>query len=272
MRLVSMDNESLKELLVELRTARPLVHHITNYVTINDCANITLCIGASPVMADAPEEMAEMVSLAGALVLNIGTLNSRTVESMLLAGKVAKEKDIPIILDPVGAGATSYRTQTAQMLIEQLSPAIIKGNAGEISVLAGAGGVVKGVDSCDAAEDLATVCKALARKTGAVVVASGKEDIVTDGLTSYAVANGHEWMDKVSGTGCMLSSVTASFAAVASDLLTAAVAAAAAFGLAGEKAAADKTFGPYSFRTKLFDKVYNLTAEELAAEAKVERI
>lgn len=129
---------------MELRTARPLVHHITNYVTINDCANITLCIGASPVMADAPEEMAEMVSLAGALVLNIGTLNSRTVESMLLAGKVAKEKDIPIILDPVGAGATSYRTQTAQMLIEQLSPAIIKGNAGEISVLAGAGGVVKG--------------------------------------------------------------------------------------------------------------------------------
>ena len=267
-----MDNSSLKELFAALRNSRPLIHHITNYVTVNDCANITLCIGASPVMADAIEEMEEMTSIAGALVLNIGTLNSRTVESMLLAGRVAREKDIPIILDPVGAGATSYRTKTSQTLIEELCPSVIKGNAGEISVLAGAGGVVKGVDSCDAADDLISVCKSLARETGAVVVATGKNDIATDGITSYSVSNGHELMDKVSGTGCMLSSVTGSFSAVASDLLTASVAAAAAFGIAGERAAADKSYGPYSFRTMLFDKVSSLTPEDLAAEAKVERI
>ena len=187
---------------------------------------------------------------------------------MLLAGRVAREKDIPIILDPVGAGATSYRTKTSQTLIEELCPSVIKGNAGEISVLAGAGGVVKGVDSCDAADDLISVCKSLARETGAVVVATGKNDIATDGITSYSVSNGHELMDKVSGTGCMLSSVTGSFSAVASDLLTAS----AAFGIAGERAAADKSYGPYSFRTKLFDKVSSLTPEDLAAEAKVERI
>jgi hydroxyethylthiazole kinase len=261
-------NQQLSDAFVLLRDKRPLVHHITNYVTVNDCANITMCIGAAPVMADATEEVAEMVSMAGSLVLNIGTLNDRQVGSMLLAGKEANERGIPIVLDPVGAGATRYRTETAHRLMEQLDISIIKGNAGEIGVLAGTGGIVRGVDSGGITGDPLVITRELARSSGSVVIMSGPTDIVSDGQWTYLVDNGHELMGKVSGTGCMASSIVGAFAAANKDRTVAAVAALAAFGIAGENASR-RAYSPYSFKVALFDETASLTPETLAERSKV---
>jgi hydroxyethylthiazole kinase len=263
-----MLNQQLSDAFISLRDKHPLVHHITNYVTVNDCANITLCIGGAPVMADAPEEVAEMVSMAGSLVLNIGTLNERQVESMLLAGKTANECGIPIILDPVGAGATRYRTETAHRLMDRLDISIIKGNAGEIGVLAGSGGIVRGVDSGGVEGDPQVITSGLARSSGSVIVMSGATDIVSDGNRTFMVDNGHELMGKLSGTGCMATSIVAAFAAVTKDLATGSVAALAAFGIAGENAAI-KASSPFSFKVALFDETASLTPEGLAQRSKV---
>ena len=242
------------ELLATLREKHPLVHHITNYVTVNDCANITLCIGASPVMAEAKEEVEEMVSMAGALVLNIGTLRKEQVEAMLIAGRRANEHSIPVILDPVGAGATSMRTNAARRLLEELDVAVIKGNAGEIGVLAGSGGVVRGVDSGGISGDPMIAASRLANATGSVVVMSGATDIITDGTDAILVDSGHPLMGAVSGTGCMASSLVGSFAAVADDLMISSAAALVAFGIAGERAARN-AIGPASFKIALLDAV-----------------
>jgi len=250
-----MDTGTLSELLRILRERRPLVHHITNYVTVNDCANITLFIGAAPVMAEAKEEVADMVSLAGALVLNIGTLRKKQVESMFIAGHKANELGVPIILDPVGAGATRYRTEVASRMLQQLNINIIKGNAGEIGTLAGTGGVVRGVDSEGMTGDPVQVCRGLADVTGAVVVMSGAADIVTDGKRTVIVENGHAMMGRISGTGCMASSLAGAFAAASRDRVATSAAALAAFGIAGERAAG-KAYGPYSFRSMLMDSYF----------------
>jgi hydroxyethylthiazole kinase len=263
-----MDTGTLSELLRILRERRPLVHHITNYVTVNDCANITLFIGAAPVMAEAKEEVADMVSLAGALVLNIGTLRKKQVESMFIAGHKANELGVPIILDPVGAGATRYRTEVASRMLQQLNINIIKGNAGEIGTLAGTGGVVRGVDSEGMTGDPVQVCRGLADVTGAVVVMSGAADIVTDGKRTVIVENGHAMMGRISGTGCMASSLAGAFAAASRDRVATSAAALAAFGIAGERAAG-KAYGPYSFRSMLMDEVAALVPEDLRRSARV---
>ena len=263
-----MLNQQLSEAFFSLRNKRPLVHHITNYVTVNDCANITMCIGGAPVMADAAEEVEEMVSMAGSLVLNIGTLNDRQVDSMLLAGMEANERGIPIVLDPVGAGATRYRTETAHRLMEKLDISIIKGNAGEIGVLAGTGGIVRGVDSGGVTGDPLVITMELARSSGSVVIMSGPTDIVSDGQWTYLVDNGHQLMGKVSGTGCMASSIVGAFAAVTKDRTVGAVAAPAAFGIAGENASR-RAYSPYSFKVALFDETASLTPESLAERSKV---
>ncbi|MGD0818925.1 MAG: hydroxyethylthiazole kinase [Methanomassiliicoccales archaeon] len=263
-----MLNQQLSDSFTSLKNKRPLVHHITNYVTVNDCANITLCIGGAPVMADAAEEVEEMVSMAGSLVLNIGTLNDRQVESMLLAGKGANERGIPVILDPVGAGATRYRTETAHRLMDQLDISIIKGNVGEIGVLAGTGGVVRGVDSGGVTGDSLVITRELATSSGSIVIMSGETDIVSDGKETYLVANGNELMGRISGTGCMASSIVAAFAAVSKDMMVSSVAAMAAFGIAGENAAR-KAYSPFSFKVALFDETASLTPEMLAERSKV---
>jgi hydroxyethylthiazole kinase len=219
-------------------------------------------------MADAIEEVAEMVSKSGSLVLNIGTLNGRQVESMLLAGRKANDQGIPVVLDPVGAGATRYRTETALRLMEQLDISIIKGNAGEIGVLAGTGGIVRGVDSGGAIGDPMVVTRELSRSTGSVVVVSGATDIVSDGNRTYLVDNGHELMGKISGTGCMVTSIVAAFAAVSKDLTIGAVAALASFGIAGENASMKSTC-PYSYKVALFDETYSLTPDVVAKRSKV---
>ncbi len=262
---------SFADLLAELRLKRPLVHHITNYVTVNDCANITLCIGAAPVMAEAPEEAGEMVAMADALVLNIGTLTGRQIGVMLEAGGRANECDIPVILDPVGAGATKMRTDASLLLLDRLEIAVLKGNAGEISVLAGAGGKVRGVDSQGSGGDARAIAQTFADDEGITVVVSGATDIVTDGARVLLVDNGHEMMGRLSGTGCMAASLAGAFAAVSDDYVISSAVALASFGLAGEKAAPHAA-GPYSFRTALFDELAAMSPGDLARGARVRSI
>jgi hydroxyethylthiazole kinase len=262
-----MEMKQYTDLFARVRKNRPLVHHITNYVTVNDCANITLCAGGSPVMADAPEEAAEMAAIAGSLVLNIGTLNSAQVDSMILAGTRANERGIPVILDPVGAGATRFRTQSVKRLLDALEITILKGNAGEIGAIAGVEATVRGVDSAGVAGDPAEIARTLATALGATIVVSGASDVVTDGRRLVFVENGHSLMGSISGTGCMAASVTGTFAAESDDPLTAAAAAFAAFGLAGERAAAGAR-GPFSFKTSLFDELANLTPDTFAKGAR----
>jgi hydroxyethylthiazole kinase len=265
-----MRQNELSDLFTCVREKRPLVHHLTNYVTVNDCANITICAGGAPVMADAPEEVAEMVSFAGALVLNIGTLNAAQVESMILAGGMANDRKIPVILDPVGAGATRFRTETVQRLLDELTITVMKGNVGEIGVLAGAGGKVRGVDSHGLAGDVVNIVRDYAKSARLVVVASGATDILSDGKRTLLVKNGHPLMASISGTGCMAASVTGTFCAACEDPLKASAAALAAFGIAGERAAAGAR-GPFTFKTALFDELAGLTPAELALGAKIQK-
>jgi hydroxyethylthiazole kinase len=265
---MAMYETDFESLLKQLRKKRPLVHHITNYVTVNDCANITLCIGGAPVMAEAKEEVSEMVSLSNALVLNIGTLRSEQVDAMLIAGRRANELGIPIILDPVGAGATKYRTETANHLLKELGIAVIKGNAGEIGVLAGTGGTVRGVDSRGAEGDPIEVASEYAQRIGSCVTISGPIDTISDGRRTLQVENGHEMMGTITGTGCMASSIVGAFAAISKDHVISSAAAMAAFGIAGERAAS-KASGPYSFKAGLFDETADLTPKELGKKARI---
>lgn len=265
-----MESSDYAMALKNVREKRPLVHHITNYVTVNDCANITMCIGGAPVMADAMDEVEDMVRLAGALVLNIGTLNHGQVESMLKAGRMANQLSVPIVLDPVGVGATDLRTEVAKRLLKELKISVLKGNAGEIGVLAGSGGVVRGVDSMGAKGDLAVVASDLARTIGAIVVVSGATDVVSDGERTFLVDNGHSMMGSISGTGCMAASVTGAFVAANVDRTVAATAAMVSIGLAGERAA-KKAAGPGSFKVALFDETAGLVPDEVARSAKVRK-
>jgi hydroxyethylthiazole kinase len=259
------------DLFARVRKNRPLVHHITNYVTVNDCANITICAGGAPIMADAIEEVAEMTGIVGALVLNIGTLNRLQVESMIAAGRKANEENIPIILDPVGAGATRYRTETARRLLDELDITVLKGNAGEIGILAGADAQVRGVDSAGLTGDPVAIAQDFAARAGLTVVVSGAADIVTDGRRVLLAENGHTMMGSISGTGCMAASVTGVFAAESDDPVLAAAAALAAFGIAGERAAAVAR-GPYTFKVALFDELAGLQPADLQSAAKIRSV
>ncbi len=253
--------------LGRIRAEKPLIHNITNMVVTNITANAVLNIGALPVMAYAPEEVEEMVSVAGALVLNIGTLSAGEVEAMLLAGRRANELGIPVVFDPVGAGATRFRTASAQRLLGQVKMAVIRGNAAEIATLGGFSAQIRGVESVGAGAALAEVAQATAQKYGTIVAITGKRDYVADGERLVAVDNGHPLMAAVTGTGCMATAVTGAFAAVEKDYLMAAASALVCFGLAGELAA-EGAGGPGSFQGALFDRLYHLDAEQVLAGAK----
>jgi hydroxyethylthiazole kinase len=248
--------------LARLRQQRPLIHHITNQVVMNDTANVTLHLGALPVMAHAIEEVAEMTGQAGALVLNLGTLTAQGVESMRLAGSRANERGIPVVLDPVGAGATGYRTQTTLALLEDLQIAVVRGNLGEIAALAGQQGMVRGVESIATEGDPQALAGELARRWSAVVAITGARDIVSDGQRMLGVDNGHPWLATVTGTGCMATTAISAFTAVEADRLVATAAALACFGLAAEAAAGGTpvgrrgragTLGPASFKARIVD-------------------
>jgi hydroxyethylthiazole kinase len=263
-----MTETPYSSMLRAVRIQTPLIHHITNYVTVNDCANITLCAGGAPVMAHAPDEVEEMVQYAGALVLNIGTLDQVQIEAMLLAGKAAAARDIPVVLDPVGAGATPLRTNTARRLMKELSISILKGNAGEIGVLAGVDAKVRGVDSAGMSADPAEVASTYADRTGMTVVMSGATDTISDGNRVLYVDNGSPLMGTISGTGCMAASVTGVYTAVNRDPVVSSAAALAAFGIAGERAA-NLARGPGSFKIALFDALSALNPEDLEREARI---
>ena len=249
-----------------LRARRPLVHQITNYVVMNETANATLALGALPVMAHAPQEVEEMAANAGALVLNIGTLSEHWIDAMLLAGKAAKG---PIVLDPVGAGATRYRTETAKRLLDELEVTVVRGNSAEIATLAGQDAEIRGVEAIGTAASTAELARDAARTLGTIVSMTGPTDHVSDGERTVAISNGHELLATVSGTGCMSTAVTGSFlAAKPNEPLEAAAEALVAFGVAGEDAARN-AHGPGTFHAGLYDALYNLDPDTLDGRAKV---
>jgi hydroxyethylthiazole kinase len=250
-----------------LRERRPLVHQITNYVVMNETANATLALGALPVMAHALQEVEEMAAAADALVLNIGTLSEQWVEAMLLAGKATKG---PIVLDPVGAGATRYRTETAKRLLAELDVAVVRGNSAEIATLAGQEAEIRGVESIELTGSGAELAREAARSLGTVVAVTGPTDHVSDGARVIAVSNGHELLATVSGTGCMSTAVTGAFLAVKPDApLEAAAEALVAFGVAGEDAARDAR-GPGTFHAALYDALYSLDPATLDKRALID--
>lgn len=246
--------------LAAVRNKKPMIHHITNTVVMNFTANVTLCLGAAPVMAPCIEESPEMVPFAGALLLNIGTLNPELVKSMLAAGRVSNELGIPIVFDPVGAGATRLRTDSAKMISSELDIAILRGNAGEVLALSGEGGKVRGVDSMDSVEGRIDIISSFAADSGRVIAVTGATDVVTDGERAVRIDNGHPMMGRVTGTGCSASTSVACFAASVGDPFHAALGGLAALGIAGE-VAAETCGGPGTFVPCFLDALSNLDCE-----------
>lgn len=269
-----------QNMLKNVRKKGPLIHNISNYVTVNDCANILLACGASPIMADDEEEVAEITSICSGLNINIGTLNKRTINSMLIAGKKANELGHPLVLDPVGAGASRLRTQTALKLLEELKFSVIRGNISEIKTLALGSGTTKGVDA-DLADkvteenldEAVAFVKAFAGKTGAVVAVTGAIDIVADDKKAYCIRNGHPMMSSITGTGCQLSAMTAAFITANPDhILEATAAAVSAMGYAGQIAynRLGEMDGNATYRNYIIDAIYNMTPEMLEKGANYE--
>jgi len=253
-----------------IQERRPLVHQITNYVVMNETANVTLALGALPVMAHARQEVEEMVGLAGALVLNIGTLSEHWIDAMLLAGKAANARGIPIVLDPVGAGATRYRTETARRLLDELDVTVLRGNAGEVATLVGVEAEVRGVESIGGVDEPAELARIAGRTLGLVASVTGPIDHVSDGSDAVSVANGHELLGAVSGTGCMSTAITGCFLAVRTDApLAAAAEALVAFGVAGEDAARDAK-GPGTFHAGLYDALAGLDPATLDRRSRLD--
>lgn len=264
------DQNQLKQDLYRLREKAPLIHNITNYVAMNNTANALLAIGASPVMAHALEEVEDMVCIASALVLNMGTLSEKWVEAMILAGKKAREKGIPVIFDPVGVGATPYRNQVAAAILSTCKPSIIRGNASEIMSLANENTKTKGVDSTASSNAALDAAIRLALESEAVVVISGEQDFITDGKSVCSVGNGSALMPKVTGMGCTATAMIGAFAAINSDRMAAATHAMTVMGVAGELAAA-RAEGPGSLQLRFLDELYNLTGKKLSELAKIQK-
>ncbi|MEZ5333763.1 MAG: hydroxyethylthiazole kinase [Methanolobus sp.] len=255
--------------LKTIRDTKPLVHHITNWVTIYDCANMTRAFGALPVMAHAPEEVADMTGIASSLVLNIGTLTTELIDAMIIAANAANKKNIPVVLDAVGVGATPFRDDMAAKILDAVRIDIIKGNYSEIARLAGENAQTRGVEATSIDADPKQVAKDFASARSCVVVMTGAEDIISDGEKTFVVRNGHESMGMIVGTGCMAASVIGSFAAVNEDYCDAAKDALCYFGIAGELASVNSK-GPGTFKTWFYDEVFNLTDEKAQSMINVE--
>jgi len=267
--------EALADSLAAIRKREPLVQQLTNEVTKNDLANVTLSWGALPVMADAPGEAPEMAELAGAVLLNTGRMTDSNIEALHAAGRAANDLGVPVVLDPVGAGTTPTRDEVHTSLLEDVEFAAIKGNYGEITHLAGKTAEVKGVESVGEYEDITESAQALAETTGAAVVASGAEDIVAGADRLYRLRAGDEMLSTVVGTGCMLGATLAAFTGSLEDDVTAAIHGTLAYGLAGERATDLEYNGPASYRINLIDSIAGLSPEvaaELETENQIERV
>ena len=260
------------EIFEKIKKDKPLVHHITNYVTANDCANTVLAMGGSPVMADEPEEVEEMVTLADSLVLNIGTLNKSKIKSYVLAGKKANSLGIPVVLDPVGVGATKLRTDTLQYILEEVQISVLRGNMSEVKNIYGLKGLTKGVDSTeDSREGGMEIALALAKKLNCVVIITGKVDIVSDGEKVYRIENGHEHLSKVTGTGCMTSSLIGLCCGTHRSNLLAALMGTTIMGISGELAYESLQNRDHmgTFRMKLMDAMGSFSIEEIKERGKI---
>lgn len=272
----------LSKAFQNVQETTPLVHCITNYVTVNDCANILLGCGGSPIMSDEPEDVVDIQSICGGLVLNIGTLNKRTIEGMKAAGLRATELRHPIVLDPVGAGASALRTQTASMLLDRYDVSVIRGNMSEVKALAGAAAATRGVDvnpndvvTPENLAENANFARSLAKKTGAIVAITGAIDIVADAQRAFAISNGTPAMGKITGTGCMLTCVTAAYVVANPQArLEAVLTAVSSMGIAGEVAAARMRPGDGngSYRMCLLDAMSTMTADVLEESARIEAL
>lgn len=259
--------------LQAVRARRPLVHNITNLVVTNVAANALLAVGASPVMAHARQEVADMARMSAALTLNMGTLDGTVVEAMRIAGRAANQAGVPVVFDPVGVGATPYRSEIAAALADELEFAVLRGNGGEIGYMLGIGGEVKGVDSVAVSERLPQAMREYARGRGTVVVATGETDYVTDGSRIWVLSNGHPLLSAITGSGCMLTALIGAFAGAAGELgagrmAEAAVAALTCYNVAAELAAAEAS-GPGTFQAALFDALHRLDPEEVNRRANV---
>ncbi|KAJ3213788.1 hypothetical protein HDU67_002445 [Dinochytrium kinnereticum] len=258
-----------------IKEKRPLVHNITNYVVMNDNANVILHLGGSPLMAHAPQEMEDLLNIDNALVINIGTLSDAWIEGMHKAAEAANQKNKPIIVDPVGAGATKYRMSTTLDLLTKHKVTIVKGNAGEIGSIFGSDAVKsRGVDSEGDLSNATVVAKELATRLGTTVAISGKTDYISDGKTTVTCDNGNEWLGRITGTGCCTTALVGCFAAVESDPVVAAVGGILVMGIAAQKAVAGisgglRVDGPASFKTALFDAIYNLEANDIIRMARI---
>lgn len=271
----------LKTILTNVKKYTPIVHSITNYVTVNDCANIILASGGSPIMADELDEMKDIVSLCSSLVINIGTLNKNTIQSMFLAGKIANELNIPIVFDPVGAGASNLRKETSFALLDKVNFSVIKGNISEIKFLANKIGNTSGVDACDSdkittenLDSIISFAKSFSQKTGSIIAISGEIDIVASADKAYIIKNGHSFMELVTGTGCMLSALVGNYIATNKDnILEATVTAFCAMGVCGElahKQLLSMNGGTNTYKMLLIDFISKLTIDILKAGAKIE--
>ncbi len=272
---------TIEQCLEQVRQTVPLIHNITNYVTVNDCANILLACGGSPIMADDEEEAAQITAVCGGLNINIGTLNKRTIASMFLAGRKANELGHPAVLDPVGAGASDLRTDTARRLLEEIRFAVVRGNISEMKTLAAGAGTTKGVDA-DVADRVTeenldqavAFAKEFASRYNTVAAISGALDIVADGERAYVIRNGHPVMAQITGSGCMLTAMTAAYVTANREHpLEAAAAAFCVMGISGERAyerMRRENGGNASFRTYLIDEVYKMDGQVLMREAKYE--
>jgi hydroxyethylthiazole kinase len=260
--------KSAAEILSRIRTNKPVVHSITNYVVMNSTANVLLAMGASPIMAHAAEEMEDIEAISTSMVINIGTLSKQWIEYMNLACRIAKGMGKLFVLDPVGAGATKLRTDTARNIIESYKPTVVRGNASEILALSPKGGKTRGVDSIHTMEDAVEAARTIALSLSTVIAVTGERDLVTDGNRSLIVTGGHSLMGYVTGTGCAATVIVAAFLAEEKDPVTATAAALAFFGLAGERAA-ESAQGPGSFWVNVIDQLYKITPAELEQTARI---
>lgn len=256
--MIVMDTASIKAFFAKVREEKPLIHHLTNTVTMNDCANVTLAIGASPVMASHLEEVTDIVRRAKALVINFGTSGNDTYEAMLLAGKAANEQGIPVVFDPVGVGASPFRTNRAKELLGLVNISIVRGNASEVHALIGGETLTKGVDVGKVDMSKSELAVEAAQKLGAVVVISGEQDVVSDGVNIVRIHNGDPWLTKITGTGCMTTSLIACFAAVTENTFHAAITGMSVMSLAGDlaKIRLAENDGIGTYRVKLMDEIF----------------
>ena len=267
-----IDAPDLDRCIDAVRTGGQLIQHLTNRVTMNDVAQVTLHWGGLPVMADTAGDAEEMATAASAVLFNIGTASDREIDSMVAVGEVANDRGVPVVFDPVGVGATPTRSENAERLLSAVDFAAINGNYGEVSALAGVEAEVAGVESIGEYEEIGDSTRALAASTGATVIASGVTDVVSDGESVYELSVGHERMGEVVGTGCLLGATLATFHAAVADPLEASLSATIGFGLAGERAAERPHDGPASYRVAFLDSVAGMGSATVSDEPVADRV